>query len=335
MLLKIIKKTLLFIPVLLLFLLVWFYLEFYFPPKTASKEIVFEVGRGKNAKDISKDLKERGIIRKKWVFLIGNTLFFTPQTLKAGEYSFQVPVSVKDVLSTITEGKVYLHSVTIPEGLIREETARLLESLHFIESDEFLESSRKTDLISSLDKEALDLEGYLFPETYRFPKDTPANKIVSTMVSQFMKVFGETWKSRADEIGMTIREVVILASLIEKETSLPEERPLVSSVLHNRLQIGMKLDCDPTIIYAFKLQGVFKERLLFKDLKYDSPYNTYLHAGLPPGPIANPGRDSLHAALFPTEGKFLYFVSKNDGSHHFSQTFREHQRAVIKYQRNK
>jgi UPF0755 protein len=155
------------------------------------------------------------------------------------------------------------------------------------------------------------------------------------MISQFRKVFSETWLQRADAIGMTVREIVILASLIEKETSLPEERSLISGVFHNRLRIGMKLDCDPTIIYILKEEGRYDGRLRTKDLRLDTPYNTYLYGGLPPGPIANPGRDSLEAALYPAEVDYLYFVSKNDGSHHFSQSFREHQNAVNKYQKKR
>jgi UPF0755 protein len=155
------------------------------------------------------------------------------------------------------------------------------------------------------------------------------------MVSQFKEVFGEEWKRRAQEMELSIREVVILASLVEKETSVAEEKKLVSAVFHNRLQRGMKLDCDPTIIYVLKQEGRFTGRLRYKDLKLDTPYNTYLYRGLPPSPICNPGRASLQAALYPPDEDFLYFVSKNDGSHHFSRTFKEHQRAVLIYQKRR
>ncbi len=153
------------------------------------------------------------------------------------------------------------------------------------------------------------------------------------MVSEFKKNFDEIWQSRAREMGMTVREVVILASLIEKETSIPKERKLVSAVFHNRLKRRMKLDCDPTIIYALKQENRFTDRLRTKDLRFDTPYNTYLYPGLPPGPICNPGKESIEAALYPSPEAYLYFVSKNDGSHHFSHTLREHMRAVKKYQK--
>jgi len=160
-----------------------------------------------------------------------------------------------------------------------------------------------------------------------------ASQIVKAMVSQFKKTFNQQMKTRADQLGMTVRQVVILASLIEKETSIPEEKNLIAAVFHNRLRRGMKLDCDPTIIYALKQEERFTGRLRWKDLKLNSPYNTYLYPGLPPSPICNPGLGSLQAALYPAEENFLYFVSKNDGSHYFSRSLKEHLRAVRKYQK--
>jgi UPF0755 protein len=153
------------------------------------------------------------------------------------------------------------------------------------------------------------------------------------MVDQFRGVFAELWRRRAAALGFSVRDAVILASLIEKETGRPEERPLVSSVFHNRLRAGMKLDCDPTIIYALKKAGPYDGKLHGKDLRYESPFNTYLHAGLPPGPICNPGRASLDAALHPAETEFFYFVARHDGSHQFSRTLREHDRAVGEFRR--
>jgi UPF0755 protein len=299
------------------------------PPNT----IVFEVEKGQTAKEIALNLKKNGIIKKTWPFLAGYRVFFSAQSLKAGEYAIAIPDSPKNILQVLSQGSVYLHSITIPEGLIIQEIAGLLDSAGFAAKQDFLQDVAETSLISSLDKDALNLEGYLFPETYRFSKGTSSEEIVAAMVFQFTKVFNQEWIGRAAELGMSIRDIVTLASLIEKETSLRKEKKIISAVFHNRLRIGMKLDCDPTIIYVLKLEGRFKDRLRTRDLKYDSPFNTYLYSGLPPGPIANPGRGSLEAALYPTDEKFLYFVSKNDGSHHFSQTFREHQNAVNKYQR--
>jgi UPF0755 protein len=299
------------------------------PPNT----IVFEVEKGQTAKEIALNLKKNGIIKKTWPFLAGYRVFFSAQSLKAGEYAIAIPDSPKNILHVLSEGSVYLHSITIPEGLIIQEIAGLLDSEGFAAKQDFLQDVAETSLISSLDKDAPNLEGYLFPETYRFSKGTSSEEIVAAMVFQFTKVFSQEWIERAADLEMSIRDIVTLASLIEKETSLRKEKKIISAVFHNRLRIGMKLDCDPTIIYVLKLEGRFKDRLRTRDLKYDSPFNTYLYSGLPPGPIANPGRGSLEAALYPTDEKFLYFVSKNDGSHYFSQTFREHQNAVNKYQR--
>jgi UPF0755 protein len=253
--------------------------------------------------------------------------------LKAGEYAIAIPDSPKNILHILTEGTVYLHSITIPEGLIIQEIAELLDRDNFADRSDFMMETENASLISALDPDAKNLEGYLFPETYRFAKGATAEEIVAAMVFQFRKVFAHEWIERAEDLGLSIRDVVILASLIEKETSQEDEKKIVSSVFHNRLKIGMKLDCDPTIIYVLKIEGKFKGRLLTRDLKFDSPFNTYIYSGLPPGPIANPGRRSIEAALYPADEKFLYFVSKNDGSHHFSRTFREHQNAVNKYQR--
>jgi UPF0755 protein len=331
MVLKTFKIILVAAVVVPLLLSAWFSFEFYFAPKTSPEKIFFVVNKGQGVYDIAQNLKERGVIKNRHSFLLGYNIYYSSKSLKAGEYLFNLPISPKDILKMLTEGKVYLHSLTIPEGLTRKEIARHLESLNFIDEEEFLAASSKTEIISSLDKEANNLEGYLFPETYHFPRGISAEKIISTLVSQFKEVFSAAWQKRAGEIKMTPREVVILASLIEKETSLPEEKKLVSAVFHNRLRIRMKLDCDPTIIYVLKEEGNFKGRLLKNDLKLKSPYNTYRNRGLPPGPICSPGKESLEAALYPAQEKYLYFVSKKDGSHHFSTRFKDHQNAVRKY----
>ncbi len=302
-------------------------------PEAVPDTLIFEVKEGSNATHIADDLFSQGIIPKKWPFLWGYRLFFSSHSLKAGEYALPVPLSPKQALSLLIAGRVHLRSITIAEGLTRTETAEHLEASGFADKAKFLAVSADSARISSLDPEAQNLEGYLFPETYRFPKGASEGAIVAAMTDQFMRTFAEEWKTRTIELGMSVREIVILATLIEKETSKPEERFLVSAVFHNRLRIRMKLDCDPTIVYALKQIGEYTGRLRYKDLKYDSPYNTYLYGGLPPGPIANPGRAALEAALFPADVDYFFFVSRNDGSHHFSRTYREHQNAVNTYQR--
>jgi UPF0755 protein len=333
MLTKIVKTGLIAAVLLLLLFLTWFSIEFYRAKKTQPDTVLFEVEKGQTVREIALNLKKNGLIKKEWPIVIGYRIFFSTQSLKAGEYALEIPASPKNILHVLSEGSVHLHSITIPEGLIIEEIANLLDFEGFAAKQDFLMFASDVSFISSIDRDATDCEGYLFPETYHFVKGTSAKEIVAAMVSQFTSVFTHEWMERAEDIGMSTRDVVTLASLIEKETSLPEEKRLVSAVFHNRLRIGMKLDCDPTIIYALKREGRFKDRLRTKDLIFDSPFNTYLYSGLPPGPIANPGKDSLEAALYPADEKFLYFVSRNDGSHQFSQTFREHQNAVNKYQR--
>lgn len=333
MLVKIIRIGIVSAAALILLFVTWFSLEFYRPVKTQPNTVIFEVERGQSVVEIADNLEKKGLIKKTWPFLLGYRIFFPGLSLKAGEYAIAIPDSPKNILRTLSEGNVYLRSITIPEGLIIPEIADLLDSEGFADKEDFLEDAEDPSLIRDLDKEAENLEGYLFPETYRFAKGSSPEEIVAAMVYQFKTVFTQDWTDRAGGMGMTVRDVVTLASLIEEETSLVEEKNIISSVFHNRLNRGMRLECDPTIIYALKMDGKYDGRLLTRDLKYDSPYNTYLHPGLPPGPIANPGQDSLEAALYPADEKYLYFVSKNDGSHYFSRTFREHVNAVNKYQR--
>jgi UPF0755 protein len=334
MLLKVIK-TALTASVLILFVFsAWIVHELYRPFVPPDLGILL-IEKGKGVEAIARDLLKEKILRSQRPFVWSYQLFFSQETLKAGEYEFIPPLRLKRILLDLAQGKIYLHLLTVPEGLTGKEVSALLKTQDFLAGNSFHDAFLNRALVSSWDFEAQDLEGYLFPETYHFPRDTAAGTIVEAMVGEFKKTFGDGWKSRARELGMTVRKVVILASLIEKETAVPEERKLVSAVFHNRLRIGMKLDCDPTIIYALKRDGTYRGRLLKKDLGYPSLYNTYLHAGLPPGPICNPGRGSLEAALFPSADNYLYFVSRNDGSHHFSATFLEHQRAVEKYRSEK
>ena len=333
MLLKIIKWAFLLGITAILVLSTWFSLEFYLTPKSQPEEIYFEVEKGNKVKEIARNLRQRGVIQKKWPLLLGYKLFYSHQSLKAGEYRLRLPLSPKQVLSILIEGKVYLHPLTIPEGLTRKEIAEHLDSFPFIDKEKFSEASSNISQVSPWDKEASSLEGYLFPETYYFPKGVSQEEVVEAMVSEFEKTFNQEWEKRAQELGMSIRDIVILASLIEKETSIPEEKKLISAVFHNRLERGMKLDCDPTIIYVLKEEGLFTGRLRTKDLILDSPYNTYLYSGLPPSPICNPGRESMEAALYPSEENYFYFVSKNDGSHKFSYTLKEHLKAVREYQK--
>jgi len=290
------------------------------------------IEKGQSLTGIAINLKKEQVLKSAGAFRLAYSLYYSPRFLRAGEYRFESPVTPKKIMLEMISGKVLLHPITIPEGLTFMEIESLLREKDFPYQGSFLDACRQVDLISDLDPKAANLEGYLFPETYHFARGVEAPVMVRTMIEQFRKNFGPEDLARAGQLNLTIREIVTLASLIEKETSKEEEKPLVSAVFHNRLRLGMKLDCDPTIIYALKLEGRFDGNLRLQDKSLASPYNTYLYRGLPPGPICNPGRTSLRAALHPAPVEYLYFVSRNDGSHVFNRSYQEHLRAVSKYQ---
>jgi len=309
----------------------WLVWESRAPAPGGSGVVFFEVEKGQNVRTVAEALKARGLLRKSTPFILLYKFFYQPRSIRAGEYALRPGFGIRETLETLLQGKVHLYSVTVAEGLTGTETFEAFISASFGDKETFATAFAGTAEIGLLDPKAADLEGYLFPETYHFPKGAAAAEILNRMVSQFKETFGPDDRRRAAELGMSPRDVVILASLIEKETSRLEEKPLVSAVFHNRLRLGMKLDCDPTIIYALKRAGPFEGPLRTKDLKFDSPYNTYLYRGLPPGPICNPGLVSIKAALFPASADFLYFVADRNGGHVFSRTIREHQAAVRNY----
>ncbi|MGD2091459.1 MAG: endolytic transglycosylase MltG [Candidatus Aminicenantes bacterium] len=297
------------------------------------KAITINIKPGSTVSAIARQLYRHHIIANYYYFRIYYRIFFNKMSFKTGEYQFDRPMTMKEVIEKLHEGLVKLHKVTIKEGLIIREIAQQLANHPHLNFDirEFIRLARSPRLIRSLDPEAPDLEGYLFPDTYMVRKGITAEEMVQFMVSRFKDTFSNSMKWRAQELNLSVREVVTLASLIEKETSSREERFLISSVFHNRLRKGMGMDCDPTIIYALKRDNKYDGKLGWKDLKYDSPYNTRLYRGLPPGPICSPGFDSLEAALYPENTKYLYFVAKDSKSHYFSETLAEHNRAVRKY----
>jgi UPF0755 protein len=252
--------------------------------------------------------------------------------LQAGEYRFTRPISARGVIDTLVRGDVALWPLTFPEGLTIAEMGEIFARADYGPAAAFAEAARATDPVRDLDPLATDLEGYLFPDTYALPRGTSAARLVSLMVGGFRDAFGYALREEAARLGLSVRQAVTLASLIEKETAKPEERSLVSAVYHNRLRIGMRLQCDPTIIYALTRAARYAGNLRKEDLDLDSPYNTYRFAGLPPGPIAAPGRASLDAAVRPARVDYLYFVSRNDGSHVFASTLTEHNANVRRYQ---
>jgi len=335
MFLKFIKAALIAAVVLVYWATGWIFTELSAPTvrvhDAQGAGVFFEVQKGWSARTVIDRLKGEGIVRAALPLQLACRVFYPDERFKAGEYQFTKPLDTKGALFLIFGGRIHLEPVTIPEGLTGAETAGLLRPGDAEGAAAFLRAFLDVGLIADMDPRAKDLEGYLFPDTYNMPRKVAEADLVAAMVTEFRSVFDDEHRRRAAELGMSVRDVVTLASLIEEETALPDERPLVSAVFHNRLKIGMKLDCDPTIAYALKREGRYTGRLLFRDLKLDSPYNTYLHAGLPPGPISNPGRSSLDAALHPAPADFLYFVARGDGAHTFSRTLGQHLDAVKKF----
>jgi peptidoglycan lytic transglycosylase G len=332
MILKPIKAALLVLVVLLPAVTGWLVRELTTPGPAGPADAVLDVEKGQSARAVIRGLRERGVVRGSFPIGLAYRLFYSTERFKAGEYKFALPLKAKDALFLVFRGRIHLLPVTIPEGLTGREIGELLRPGDGEGRAAFDRAFRDAGLIADWDPRAKDLEGYLFPDTYHLPRRATEAELVAAMVAEFREVFDAGRRARAAELGLSVRDVVTLASLVEEETALPEERPLVSAVFHNRLRIGMKLDCDPTIAYALKLAGRYSGRLLLRDLGLPSPYNTYLNPGLPPGPISNPGKPSLDAALNPAPEPYLYFVAQGDGSHHFSRTLGEHLDAVRRYQ---
>ena len=295
-------------------------------------EVFVEVRSGDSTRVIAARLAAAGVIRDDWTFRFAVWRSGRDRELQAGEYHFEQPLSAMEVVDTLARGRVYLRSVTFPEGLTIEEMAHLFEVRAFGSRDDFLAAAQRVELIGDLDSDATNLEGYLFPETYSLPRDATADDLADAMVAQFRLAFSEELRQEASRRQLTVRDAVTLASLIQKETGNADEHGLVSAVYTNRLRIGMPMQCDPTVIYALQLDGLYDGNLTRANLEYDSPYNTYRYAGLPPGPIAAPGLAALQAAFEPADVSYLYFVSRNDGSHEFANTLREHNRNVQRYQ---
>ena len=296
------------------------------------QERIVVIPRGSNVREIAERLEGAGVIKSALLFRVYARSLRAP-LLQAGEYRFAAPLSIPDVLRRLRIGDVRQIKVTIPEGSDLVQVSILLHDAGLCSIADFFGAVADTTSIADLDPEARDLEGYLMPDTYLLTARSPARRVIGIMVDDAREFWTPKRLARAQELGFSVHEIVTLASLIEKETGNAEERPLVSAVFHNRLKIGMHLMCDPTVIYGVRLLKEFDGVINRSDLAIDSPYNTYRYPGLPPGPITNPGRAALEAALYPADVRYLYFVSRNDGTHVFSETYRNHERAVRRYQR--
>ena len=291
-----------------------------------------DIPPGTGMAEIRRRLVAAGIVRDDTVLRVALWWTGESRNLRAGEYRFDRPRTPIDVIETLARGDVYTRSITFPEGLTIQEMARIYESREFGSARDFTQAAADASLISDLDPAARDLEGYLFPDTYALPRGTPAARLIAIMVDRFKATYTEEVRAGAEAQDLTTREVVTLASLVEKETGKPDERPIIAAVYRNRLRIRMPMQADPTVVYALMRAGKYNGNIRREDLALDSPYNTYRHPGLPPGPIAAPGKASLDAALMPADVPYLYFVSRNDGSHVFASTLAEHNRNVRQYQ---
>jgi UPF0755 protein len=311
----------------------WVYLGIRRPYRgyRADEQFV-DIRPGTGTRAIGERLVEAGVVRDQLTFRVALWMSGRAARLKAGEYRFAEAATPGDVIGKLARGEVYVVPVTFPEGLTIVEMAKIAEAKGFGPASAFVEASRDVTAIRSIDPLARDLEGYLFPETYPLSRHADAPAIVRLMTEAFDRALSPDLRAAARARGLTIRQLVTLASIVEKETARPDERPLVASVYENRLRIGMALQCDPTVIYALEQAGRYHGNLHHDDLMFDSPYNTYRYPGLPPGPIAAPGRASLEAVVHPADSTYLYFVSRNNGSHEFATTLDEHNRNVQKFQ---
>jgi UPF0755 protein len=290
----------------------------------------FEIVRDESLTRVAARLAADGLIRNQSYFVVFGRLTGSERQLKPGEYALSPSMRPLEILDRFRRGLVVLHPVTIPEGYSVRQIAEVFRETGIGDPEELLALTESPAFIRELGLDVPTLEGYLFPDTYSFPRNIATPDIVRQMVGRFQKTYQPVWMARAAELNLTQHQVVTLASIIEKETGAGIERPIISGVFHNRLRMRMPLQSDPTVIYPIKN---FDGNLRKVDLIRDNPYNTYRRRGLPPGPIANPGREALEAALYPAPVDYLFFVARNDGTHQFSRTLREHNRAVNQFQR--
>jgi len=331
------RKTLLFIviPLFIAAGLVWgYYLElkmFASEPanQSATTSVIINVRPGQSLNATADILHRESIIKNKLKFALIARINGYDKQLKAGEYLFSASMTPLQILKIMVEGTVRLYKLTVPEGYNLYQIAALVETANFGRKTDFIQAATDPQRVRRYGLQGVTFEGYLFPDTYFFPKEVSLDRIISVMVKRFWSVFVPAWQARAKELGLSVHEAVTLASIIEKETGASFERPIISSVFHNRLRKKMRLESDPTVIYGIK---DFDGNITRKHLRTRTPYNTYKIKGLPAGPIANPGGASLEAALYPDNTNYIYFVSRKDSTHQFSTNLKDHNRAVRKYQ---
>jgi UPF0755 protein len=321
------RRVLIFFLLLAILATAYLFLAVYRPYQGFPAGGVYvDIPRGASLRAIARLLGENGVVRSRWAFEV-LCRARKRSTLEAGEYFFDHPATAIDVYDAIANGRVYVKEFVVPEGFTMFDIAAQAESEGFLSREEFLAAARDPSPIRDIAPDAPSLEGFLFPATYEFPRHVSGKDLTGTMVKRFRQV----WSTLPAAAHGNPREVVTLASLVERETPRPEERPHVAGVFENRLRIGQPLQCDPTVTYALMLAGIYNGKLDGGDLHFSSPYNTYRNKGLPPGPIANPGEAALRAALDPPPTQDFYFVANTQGGHFFSRTLQEHNRNVTNY----
>jgi peptidoglycan lytic transglycosylase G len=310
-----------------------FYLAFFVPPSNERVWKEIQVSEGMSLKKIAGILQNEGIIRYRGYFELVGRLEGISRRVRVGYYGLNTNMSMWDVLDALRRGKIIEYQVIVPEGYNLYQIGYTLAATPLLsDPNEFIKLVKSKEYVHSLGIDADTLEGYLFPDTYYLPKGIKLEDIPRKMVQRYKAVFSDGYRARAKTLGFTEQQIITLASIVEKEAKVASERKLIAAVYYNRLKQGMKLQADPTAVYGMK---AWITKVTAKDLKRNSPYNTYLHKGLPPGPIANPGEGAILATLYPENVDYLFFVAQGDGSHYFSKDYSAHEQAISRYKSNK
>jgi UPF0755 protein len=313
--------------------IIHFYIALMVPPTNEKVWKEVQITDGMSFKAIAATLQKEGVIRYRGYFEIIGRIEGISRKVRVGYYGLSTNMSLWEVLDALRKGKIIEYEVVIPEGYNLYQIAWTLSGTPLVsDPQDFIRLVKNKEYAHSLGIDADSLEGYLFPDTYYFPKGIKLEDIPLRMVQRYRAVFVDSYRNRARELGFTEHQIVTLASIVEKEAKVSSERKLISAVYHNRLKMGMKLQADPTAVYGTK---AWVTNVTSQDLRRKSPYNTYLHKGLPPGPIANPGEGSILATLYPDNADYLFFVAQGDGSHFFSRDFDSHEKAIGRYRSNK
>jgi UPF0755 protein len=326
------RNIILMLGVIMLLFCTYIAFELLVPLPTGNKNIEIEIPQGATFRQAVEILSKERLVRDKNLFILIGRVSGLDRKIRTGYYSIIGKVSPLDIFDMLKKGQIIEYEITVLEGDSLAEISEKLSEKGIIDKEEFMKLSSDEDFLSLYDIDAPTFEGYLYPDTYKIPKGTDPEDVIGMMINKMRENISTELYKRASAIGMSEKEFLTLASIIEKEAITDKERPIISAVYHNRLRKGIKLQADPTAIYGVKS---FRERITARDLRKKTKYNTYVIKGLPPGPIASPGIKSIIAALYPANAPYLYFVSNNDGSHHFSVTAKEHEAAVKEYRRKK